>query len=82
MKSVTNKIFMMNVLLLIIWVIADKFWDSWGFSNVYYTFFILIIFGFAMMGLGTAIIEYKYKTSNPIIGFIGNLLIKQNLIKH
>jgi len=75
MKSITNKIFVMNVLLLIIWAIADKFWDFLGFSNAYYAFFIFIIFGFAMMGLGTAIIEYKNKTYNPIIGFIGNLLI-------
>jgi hypothetical protein len=75
MKSITNKIFILNVLLLIIWVIADKFWSSWGFNDAYYFFFMLVIFALAMMGLGTAIVEYKNNTYNPLIGFIGNLLI-------
>ena len=75
-KSTSNILLFINILLIIIAFIAEKFWTELGLTdeeNVYVFLLGVIIFGVSIGGFIIGFKERKHKIKNSLIGLIGNL---------
>jgi len=77
-NSVANKILLLNVVIIILMIIADKFWKELGFSesdNLYYFLIGVIVFGISIGGAIVGMAEYRMKRKKAVIGLIGNFVL-------
>jgi len=77
-KNTTNKLFLINVILIILAIIADKFWTELGLSeseNIYYALIGIVVFGISVGGIFVGIKERKVKGNKTLIGIIGNSIL-------
>ena len=75
-KSTSNILLLINILLIIIAFIAEKFWNKLGLTdeeNVYVFLLGIIIFGISIGGFIIGFKERKHKIKYSLIGFVGNL---------
>ena len=77
-KPTTNKLFIFNVLIIILATIADKFWTELGLTeaeNIYFGFVGILIFGISIGGIFVGINEKKSKGNKTLIGLLGNSIL-------
>ena len=77
-KPATNKLFIFNVLIIIIATIADIFWTELGLTeaeNIYFGFVGILIFGISIGGIFIGINEKKSKGNKTLIGLFGNSIL-------
>lgn len=78
MKSISNLILILNITLIILMFVTSYFWIEIGLTekeHVYLGLAGIVIFGFAMSGLFTGIIERKERGKITRIGIIGNFIL-------
>jgi len=76
-KSTSNKFFLTNLILILLAIVADKFWSELGLDdshNIYIALLGMIIFGISIGGFFIGIKERKIK-SKVLIGLIGNAIL-------
>lgn len=77
-KGTTNKILLINVILIVLMFIANEFWTELGLTdseNIYYALIGIIIFGISTGGIFVGIKELKTKGNKTLIGLIGNSIL-------
>ena len=77
-KNTTNKLFLVNIILIILAIIADKFWSELGLSeseNIYYALIGIIVFGISVGGIFVGFKERKEKGNKTLVGIIGNSIL-------
>ena len=75
-KSISNIFLFINILLIIIAFIAEKFWTELGLTdeeNVYVFLLGIIIFGISIGGFIIGFKERRNKIKYSLIGLVGNL---------
>ena len=77
MKSISNKILSINIVLLILTITIYFIIKDLEITNdlLYYVFLYILIFGLSIGGICAGIVERKYNLSNPKVGIIGNSII-------
>lgn len=74
-KSISNKLFLLNVFIILFIILLKYFWDVIGLNykdNIYFALLCLIIYGLSSGGIFTGLKEIKSENINPILGLIGN----------
>jgi len=78
MGSNSNKILILNILLLLLTFLAANFWIQLGLTdneNIYLGFAGVIIFGMSVGGFFVGLIEKTSKGKKTLIGIFGNLIL-------
>lgn len=77
-KIITNKLLIINLSLIILAILADKFWNELGLTeseNIYYFLLGVMIFGLSIIGVFVGVKERKEKGNKVLIGLFGNSII-------
>ncbi|MBZ0326174.1 MAG: hypothetical protein K8F54_01095 [Altibacter sp.] len=77
-QSLSTKILILNLILILLAFIVGFYWNELGFSNHdqnYLALAVIIIFGLSVGGLFAGIVEHNYDQMGAIIGIIGNALL-------
>lgn len=77
-KSTTNKLLLINVILIVLMFISNEFWTELGLTdseNIYYALIGIIIFGLSTGGIFVGIKELKSNGHKTLIGLIGNSIL-------
>ncbi len=75
MKSVSNKLLLINLIIFGLMLIMHLYWDDLGLKDSYYATVFVFIYGFSSIGLGAGYIERKNGNKKSIIGIIGNTIL-------
>lgn len=73
MKSLTNKLLLINVLIFGLMLIMHFVWDDLDLKDSYYAIPFVFIYGLSSIGIGAGYIERKNGVEKTIIGIIGNV---------
>lgn len=77
-KITTNRLLLINIILLILMFIANEFWielELTDSDNIYYALIGIIIFRISSGGIFVGIKEIKSKGNITLIGLIGNSIL-------
>ena len=78
MKSISNKILILNIALMILTYLSAYFWTQIGLTdneNIYLGLIGIVIFGLSVGGFFAGIAEGKRKGKITRIGIGGNLIL-------
>lgn len=78
MKSISNIILILNITLIILMFVTSYFWIQIGLTeneHIYLGLACIVIFGLAMSGFFTGVVERKERGKITRIGIIGNLIL-------
>jgi hypothetical protein len=78
MKSNSNKMLVLNLILILFTYLAGYFWIQLGLTdneNIYLGFIGVIIFGLSVSGFFVGMTERTQKGKITLIGIFGNLIL-------
>jgi hypothetical protein len=74
LKSLTNRLFFINLALIIVMTIIDEFCEI-KFGDILYPIISIITIILGMLGLIMGIIEFRKKIRYSLVGLLGNLFL-------
>ena len=75
LKSRTNRLFLINLTLIIVMTIIDEYFNKIKFNDMFYSLISIITVILGAIGVIIGVIEIRKKIKFSLFGFLGNLFL-------
>lgn len=75
LKNITNRLFLINLTLIIVMTIIDEYFTKIKFNDMFYSLISIVTVILGVIGVIKGIIEFRKKIKYALIGLLGNSLL-------